>query len=422
MDRIHFISLFLPAMLALVPAYCETPAKISSILDYALSHSPEYRQQEIGHRVSQFQIDLSYYAYKPRLTISGDDSLNRSLSIAETLTDGLSLSYEKSEQLNTINSKSNTLTLSSDILSSLTDYKKRILDLQREEEMISFTKSRESFKLKVINSAFGLVQEKKNLAVQMESQDQWKNNYEYYKAKFELGSINKISLLNAEVNYLDQENSVDQSKKSLDDAIDQFKILIGYPLSDTLEINQELTAEAYDWVNIPMNPSFDVRLSDLSLDQKKLQLKSARNDLPGDLSMTSTFQSGNSRTFSGSLSYSFYLGEQKNAVSYKDADLSVEREELSNQEKKQNSESERREIVRRYETLKRSLEVSKKRLESASENQEYARIAIQKGLISSLDLQDAQQKLTSAQVELLNAIISYNKLKYEIINTFGGII
>ncbi|MDD2717084.1 MAG: TolC family protein [Candidatus Wallbacteria bacterium] len=409
-------------LIACFPSYCALPDKLSTFLDYAFKNSQEYRQLELSHQIDIWSSDLQFYSYKPKIKISGDDSNNRSLSVSDSLDDGLSLNYGRSETLGTPGTGLNSITLSSNILTSLSDYSRRILKLSREDLDVSFTRDKEQFKLKVINAAYDLMNRKMQLEVQKESLTHWKNTYDLNNAKFKLGSSDKLSLLNAEVNYLQQENNVVQSEKSLNDGVDQFKILIGYSFTDTLEINQELTAEAYDWIKIPLYSSFDERLSEHSLEKKELQYRSARNQAPGDLALNSTFQSGSTRSYSGTLSYTFNLGEQKNALTAKSAEFSRNQGKLAHELQRKQSESDRREIIRRYDALKKTLEVSKKRKESAEESYGYALISIQKGMLSLLDLQDAQQKLTSAQLDYLNATIDFNKLKYEIINTFGGTI
>lgn len=402
------------------PLFAANPDSLKTILDFSLQNSPEYLQTKFSYEIRRISNDLKWYSYKPQFSISGDDSENRTYSTSLTIDDGISLGFSRSDKLGKDNKPQDSFTLRSDIFSSFASFDKKLIRMERDEIELGLIKATEDFKIRVINAVYDLVSKKKSLEVQQESLSHWINTYNYYKAKFELGSINKISLLNAEVNYLEQENSVNQSEKSLEDSIDSFKILIGFPFSDTLEINSNLPEESFDWLTIPQYQSYEERLADLALEKARIQKLKSRRDLPGDLNFSQTINSGSSDTYSGSLSYSFYLGTQKNSKEFQSLSISLEQEILSRQRQKLLSESERREIIRRYDLLKKNLDISKKKLESARESNEYAQVAIQKGLISSLDLQNAQEKLTSAQLDLLSSTISFIRLRYEMTVTFGG--
>lgn len=191
----------------------------------------------------------------------------------------------------------------------------------------------------------------------------------------------------------------------------------------TLEIGDKIILNEFDITSIPQKKDYSLRLSEYDLAQKKLDLKISRQKRPGNLNFKSQYSdSGTSSDYTGTLTYSFDFGKTnpKFDIQISDWYLSSAKQEIALERLK--SISRRNEIVRRFNTLKKSLEISEKKLESATESYEYAKIAIQKGLISSLDLQDAQNKLTQAQLDRLSDIIAFNKLKYEAIVIFGNVI
>ncbi|HPG56590.1 MAG TPA: TolC family protein [Candidatus Wallbacteria bacterium] len=68
---------------------------------------------------------------------------------------------------------------------------------------------------------------------------------------------------------------------------------------------------------------------------------------------------------------------------------------------------EQRDALRKIEYIEKAYEIASKSLRQAYENFEFSRLSFQKGLISNIDLRDAQDKLTSAKRSVVSLIIQH---------------
>lgn len=426
MTRFYMIVLLLFS----ISLYAGDEAKLKYLVDYSLEHSPEYLQMELTHKIALLNLDVSNYNYKPNLKFSASSGSNLSYnskyldySYSQDLNDWLSINSDLYDYLDNGIDNYTISTANIDINKIFTNYKFRQYRIYREIENIQFAYNKEIFKLKIINAAYDLVFTYKRLKVLEETFSHWKNILEYYRAKFDIGTISKIALLNAEVNYRSQENLVNLQEKRLSDNTESFKILIGYSLEDSLEVSDKVILNKFDAESLEQNEDYNLRISRLEHEIRMLTLKQDKRFTNGDLDFTSSYSdSGTSSNYSGMITYSFDFGKNHPKFNNQIAQWYESKYKLSLKKEILDSKSRRNEIMRRYRTLKRSLEISEKKLESATESYDYSKIAIQKGLISTLDLQDAQDKLTQAKLDKLGDIISFNKLKYEMIVTFGGVI
>ncbi|MDD5090323.1 MAG: TolC family protein [Candidatus Wallbacteria bacterium] len=401
------------------------PPALQQIVDQALENSPEFAVEKLQHELSMLQLSINRRELLPGLSLSARTGTNRSseyiqYSYSQSLSDSLSLQGSFQDYFTGTDSQG-TLKLTSDLNTLFSDQLRKTYDLEREKRILSYKKTTESFKLEVIRSTYELVRQQNILTVRKESLEHWKNTFEYYQARFKIGAISKITMLNAEINFLEQENLFNQQTKSLSNTIESYKILIGFPLESTLEINSEISGEHFDWTDIPLQKSFDVQIREHELELIRIENRKKHLHRYGDFTFTSEYnRSSGEGAYSGTLGYTVDLGRNHPGLSDQATDLQLSIARRSLERAGLESHRQRLAYIAEYDYLKRNLDLSEKKLKSATESYEYAQLAIQKGMISSLDLQDAQQKLTNAQQDRLNANINFLLLKYEMIYAFGG--
>ena len=283
-----------------------------------------------------------------------------------------------------------------------------------------------------VNQAFYSVYQKQT-AVQIAEEEfaNQKVSLEIIKSKVDAGLSAKEELLQGELNYATAESSLDNSRVDLNNALDQFKLLIGLSLFDELAIKSDID---FKLVYVNMEKAIENGLSQrLELTQRNIDLKmaefnltetSSENEFRGDVSLSVGVMGNNeyfadiynTPTNSPSVGITFSIplydwGQRKAKIKAAEIDILSKEIDLENQ---------KNDIIINIRKTYRNLQNLVNQIEIARQNEKNAQLTYdinleryQNGDFTSIDLQRFQNQLSDKKTSLVNALINY---KLEIIN------
>ncbi|MCK4750813.1 MAG: TolC family protein, partial [Bacteroidales bacterium] len=260
------------------------------------------------------------------------------------------------------------------------------------------------------------------------------NNQESYiiiSNKVEGGLLALEELYQAEVNLATSQSGVYTADLNLQNSMDQFKVLIGLPLSgeilitaeiiaDTIRVNQEMA------IDHALNSRMELREREIDLENANFGLVQARatNEFAGSITASIGVQ-GNDELFSKlfetptntpaiglTLNIPLYdWGERKSEI--KAAEASLKSTQLDYEIQKTDIEIGIRSIVRNLKNLENQIRTQEMTVENAQLAYDINLERYWNGDLTSLDLGIYQNQLSDTKMALTSAIIDY---KIELLN------
>lgn len=297
------------------------------------------------------------------------------------------------------------------------------INLQRSER--NYTRSERELIYDVTSSFFTLFQAKKSLEIANEKVNLTERSYETAMIKYNAGLIAEVEALQLEVDLSAAKNELLNAKRRFDETKDNFKLLIGMPLEELIDVSAELeyspivveqdVAVSYALKNRPelLNSSDEILLGKLSVDET-----SSRGNINAILTANYGINKNDDRlrdVFHGfaedrsvTLTVNVPLwnwGRTGREVEAAQANLSLL--ELNYRNQKQQIEKEIIAIINKIESAKARVEVLSKTVELAEKSYGISVARFQAGNITSFDLTQMQLRLTDAKTNSLNALIDY---------------
>src|SRR5690606_34657100 len=265
----------------------------------------------------------------------------------------------------------------------------------------------------------------KNVQTASERLNQTETSYNTALNKFKAGLIAEVEALQLEVDLAVSRNELLNAERNFQEAKDDFKLLIGLSLRDSIDVAAELeykpvSVDPQKAVNLALtnrpeilNSEADIQLRELNIDEV---------DSRGNISARLTANFGINkydeqfrelfRDFSEDRSVILTLnipvldwGRNNREVESAQADLQLSILNYENQ--KLQIEKEIIEIVNKIESAKARVEVLSKSVEVAEKSYNISLQRFQSGNITSFDLSQMQIRLTDAKTNSLNALIDY---------------
>lgn len=283
-----------------------------------------------------------------------------------------------------------------------------------------------------VNQAFYSVYQKETaVKIAQEEYENQKVSLEIIKSKVEAGLSAKEELLQGELNYATSVSSLDNSKVDLDNARDQFKLLIGMPLFDDIQVQSDID---FKLVYINIEKAIENGLNQrLELTQRNIDLKmaefnlietSAENEFRGDVSLSIGVM-GNDPNFSEiyskptnspavGVTFSIPLfdwGQRK--ANMRAAEIQIQSQEIDLQDQKNDIIINIRQTYRNLQNLVNQIDLAKQNEKNAQLTYDINLERYQNGDLTSIDLQRFQNQLSEKKTSLVNALINY---RLEIIN------
>ena len=283
-----------------------------------------------------------------------------------------------------------------------------------------------------VNSAFYSVYQKKT-AVDI-AEDEYNNqtkSLEIIKAKVEAGLSAKEEQMQAELNYTTAVSNLDDARVALQNALDQFKLLIGISLFDNIDIVADID---FNLVYINLDKAIENGLSKrLELTQRNIDMKlaefnltetSAENEFRGDISL-SVGVMGNNEYFkdiyqtptsspTANITFSIPLydwGSRK--AKMRAAEIDIQSSEIDLEDQKNDIIINIRQTYRNIQNLVNQIDIARQNEKNAQLTYEINLERYQNGDLTSMDLQLYQNQLSEKKTALVNALLNY---RIEIIN------
>lgn len=283
-----------------------------------------------------------------------------------------------------------------------------------------------------VNQAFYSVYQRQS-AVQIAEEEfaNQKVSIEIIKSKVEAGLSAQEELLQAELNYATSESDLDNRRVELDNARDQFKLLIGMSLYDDISVVSDIE---FELVYVNLDKAIENGLSNrLELIQRNIDIKmsefnltetSSENEFRGDVSLAVGVMGNNSDfgriydkpTNSPSFGVTFSIplfdwGQRKAKI--KAAEIEIESRQIDLDDQKNNIIINIRKTYRNLQNLVNQIDIARQNEKNAQLTYDINLERYQNGDLTSIDLQRFQNQLSTKKTSRVNALIDY---KLEIIN------
>jgi outer membrane protein TolC len=283
-----------------------------------------------------------------------------------------------------------------------------------------------------VNQAFYSIYQKQT-AVQI-AEDEFANqiiSLEIIRGKVDAGLSAKEELLQGELNYATSESNLDNTRVDLENAKDQFKLIIGMSLFKNITVESDID---FKLIYVNIDKAIENGLTQrLELTQRKIDLKmsefnltetAAENEFRGDISLAVGVM-GNDEYFtdiydkptnSPSVGVTFSIplfdwGQRK---------ANIRAAEIDYQSKEINFKDQENDIIINIRSTYRNLQNLVNQIKIARQNEKNAQLTYEinlerykNGDLTSIDLQRFQNQLSEKKTNLVNALINY---KLEIIN------
>ncbi len=297
------------------------------------------------------------------------------------------------------------------------------INLEKAER--NYTSSSKDIVYNVTSAFYRLYQARESVEIAHEKVKQTESSYITAQNKFKAGLIAEVEALQLEVDLASSRNDLLNAERDYSEAKNDFKILIGLKLSDSIDVTAKIdynpvSVNLEEAINYALanrselkNSEADIELSKLSVDEINSQ---------GSISASISANYGINKDdnqfedifhqFDGSRSVTFSVhvpvldwGSNSRKVEAAEANLTLNK--LSYENQKEEIKKEIIEVVNRINSAKARVEALSKSVELAQKSFDISSQRFQSGNITSFELQQMQLRLTDAKTNSLNALIDY---------------
>lgn len=281
---------------------------------------------------------------------------------------------------------------------------------------------------------YGLLIQQENLKIQKTTLENARQRYNQANTNFSNGSIPKIQLLQAQVNYENSKPNVEDAERSFRQQIDTFAFLIGLPVGTNIELEGSIEpvfieANADELLEKYKNASLDIQSLQMNIKALKMQLSALNlSSYTPALSLNYSWQPvymgkafsftddiGNddkwydSGSFSATLAWNLtnMLPFSSNRQKAADLKANIAKLELTMETLQENQKIQVRTAVDTLNQAKEQIDSMKRTLEVAQENYDMSARQYRNGTMELLDLRDAENSLNQTKLGLLSKKMSY---------------
>ncbi|MBT4483481.1 MAG: TolC family protein [Candidatus Latescibacteria bacterium] len=153
----------------------------------------------------------------------------------------------------------------------------RELELDLENTSLTFAIQKLSLERQVANGFYNVYRQKMSLDIAVDELENQKQSYEIIKNKVDAGLNALEELYQAELNLATSESNLQNQRVSLDNELDNFKLLIGIALTETILIDADVTHKP---VEVDLDKALNTGLKNrMELRQRKINLENAQFDV-----------------------------------------------------------------------------------------------------------------------------------------------
>ena len=299
------------------------------------------------------------------------------------------------------------------------------LELDFENTTLNYILRRLALEYDVTSGFYEVYRSRLNFDIAGEEYSNTKNSFQIIKNKVDAGLAAKEELYQAELNLLNSESKVQNNDVLLENALDSFKKLIGYPVLDSLNIIGDVTHQV---VQIDAMKAINEGLKNrLELRQRNIDIQSAYNSLietmaynefKGNINLTygiigvneefGTMYDRPTKDRKASLSFELPLfdwGERKARIRASEAILESRR--VSLQEEEDDIIISIRQSNRQLSNLVNQIDIARQNVKNADLTYQINLERYENGDLTGMDLNLFQIQLSDAKIQLTDSIINY---------------
>lgn len=340
-----------------------------------------------------------------------------------------------SEYTNTTNKGfSNNLSLSLDqplFTYNRTKLVLKELELALENSKLSYAIQLLSLERTVSQAFYYVYQQQQSLDIAKQAYENMKQSYDIIRNKVDAGISRKEELFQAELNLATTKSDFENKQVTLENAKDDFKLLIGMSLFDDLVVLPNINV---DTVSVDIAFAIEQGLaSRMELRQREINIETsqfdliqtkAMNEFKGNLGLSFGLFGDNEKvgnvyenpTNNESVALSLTIplwdwGERKSRI--KATEATIESSKISLEDERNNIIINIRKVYRNLLNLRNQIGISRQSVRNAQLTYDLNLEKYKNGDLTGMDLNIYQNQLSEQQLSLTNSLISY---KLELLN------
>lgn len=301
----------------------------------------------------------------------------------------------------------------------------RDVELDLENTQINYSLQELLLEVQVAQAFYGAFRQKMSLQVSQEEYQNTQRSYQIIENKVSAGLAAREELYQAELNLTSSRSSVQNNQVALENSLDDFKRLIGMPISEEIGVVAEVTQEPVE-VNLDQAIEFALK-NRQELRQRRINIQSAKanltrstavNEFRGNINLSYGIFGNNEEfnrlydkpTENQSVSLSLEIpiydwGERKSRI--RAAEVSVESSNLSLEEERTGIIIDIRKAYRNLENQAIQIEIAEQNVRTAQLTYDINLERYQNGDLTSMDLNQFQTQLSAKKIGLVEALINY---------------
>lgn len=300
------------------------------------------------------------------------------------------------------------------------------LELSLENAQLNYSIQKLQIEQQVTQAFLNLYYLKRSAEIKEEELNNATESYDIINSKVEAGISAKEELYQAELTQASSQASLENARMQFENAQDNFKILLGLPLDEEIEVKADIKKLIIDVqlakaINNGLANRMELRQSDIEIQNSMNDLvrTGAQNEFYGsinlsygltgvdDNSVKDLYQSP-TRTHGFNITFNVPLidwGRKKHQI--KSAETQVARSKLNASEERKQIQYEIRESYRNLLNQKLQIDIAEKNVKNARLTYEINLEKYKNGDLSSKDLSFYQTQLSSEQLNEVSSLINY---------------
>ena len=413
---------------------------LDEAVKYALENSRTLKSNDIDLEIKARASKYSWNVFLPTVQATGTMSRATEYSPSSAATSQLMASILKTTPKTDFENEEDHWSVVGGVSASLNlslAYIQQIRAAKANYEVgkISWEQSNNETVVNIKKLFYGLLLQQENLKIQKTTLENARQRYNQAATNFRSGSIPKIQMLQAQVNYENTKPEVEDAERSFGQQLDTFAFLIGLPVGTNIELEGSIEpiyieVNADDLLAKYKDESLDIRSLQGNIDALKMQL-SALNlasytpalalnyswqpvyigggafGFAGDIGKDDKWY--DSGSFSATLAWNLtnmlpWSSQRQTAADLK---ANIAKLELTMETLQENQKIQVRTAVDTLNQAKEQIDSMGRTVEVAQEAYDMSARQYRNGTVELLDLRDAESSLNQAKLGLLSKKMSY---------------